>query len=201
MTTETTPQQSSSSNKSKVTLAVPLAFVVALFGLLYFALKTGEPQRLPSALIGKPIPDFKLPAVPKLLSDNGPVPGIASELFARGEVRVLNVWASWCAPCQAEHPQLVELARRVPLYGLNYKDKPEDARRFLSRFGNPFAAIGADTSGFTAIDFGVYGVPETFVIDGRGRVAYRFAGPLTPDVVAGKLMPAIAAARRERPPV
>lgn len=182
--------------RPKVTLALPLMLVVTLLILLGLALRMGDPSKLPSALIGRPIPQFNLPAIPMLLGDFGPVQGLSSETFRKGQVSLLNVWASWCAPCQAESGELIELGKRgIPIYGINYKDTPEAARRFLARFGNPFRAIGADDSGFTAIDFGVYGVPETFVIDGQGRIIYRFAGPLTPDIVAGKIMPAIKSAK------
>ena len=131
------------------------------------------------------------------LGGNGPTPGLSSAAFKTGKVSVLNVWASWCAPCMAEHPQLIELGQQgIPLFSINYKDKPEAARRFLATHGNPFRAIGADESGFTAIDFGVYGVPETFVIDGDGKVAYRYPGPLSAEILAEKIMPAIKKAER-----
>ncbi len=197
MSASTPPEEAQTTGaKPKAALMLPLFLVVALLVLLFVALRSGDPARLPSALIGKPIPEFDLPAVPKVLSDFGPVPGLSSGTFRKGAVSVLNVWASWCAPCVAEHPQLIELAKRgVPLYAINYKDTAENARRFLSRHGNPFQAIGVDQDGFTAIDFGVYGVPETFVIDGSGRIVYRFPGPLTPETLDGKIMPAIESAR------
>jgi cytochrome c biogenesis protein CcmG/thiol:disulfide interchange protein DsbE len=183
--------------KPKASLALPLFLVILLLALLFVALRSGDPSQLPSALVGKTVPNFNLPAIPKVLNDYGPVPGLSSEIFKRGQASILNVWASWCAPCVAEQPQLVELSRRgVPLYGINYKDKPEAARSFLARYGNPFRAIGVDENGFTAIDFGVYGVPETFVIDANGRVAYRYPGPLTPETVTEKIMPAFKQAER-----
>jgi cytochrome c biogenesis protein CcmG/thiol:disulfide interchange protein DsbE len=195
MTAETAPETPQSS-KAKASLALPLVLVAVLFVFLYIALKSGDPQRLPSALVGKPVPEFELPGIPQLVAGNAPVPGLSSIALRQGRPTLLNVWASWCAPCQAEHPELVALSQRgIPLYGLNYKDKPDDARRFLTRFGNPFRAIGADTLGSTAIDFGVYGVPETFVIDGRGRVVMRHPGPLTPDIVRSKILPALDQAR------
>jgi cytochrome c biogenesis protein CcmG/thiol:disulfide interchange protein DsbE len=126
------------------------------------------------------------------------VPGFAAADLAQGRVSIVNVWASWCAPCHAEHPHLVTLAERskAPLYGINYKDRPEEARRFLGRYGNPFVAVGADASGRTAIDWGVYGVPETFIIDGRGRIAHKHVGPITPEVIEQRLLPAIEKAAR-----
>ncbi len=109
------------------------------------------------------------------------------------------MWGSWCAPCALEHPQLVELAKKgIPIYGMNYKgDTAENARRFLLRHGNPYRAVGMDLSGMAAIDFGVYGVPETFIVDGAGRIVLRFPGPLTPEVIAEKIMPAIEKAGKE----
>jgi cytochrome c biogenesis protein CcmG, thiol:disulfide interchange protein DsbE len=186
-------------------VALPLVLLVPFLGLLFLKLyanmRSSDPSQLPSALIGKPAPEFDLPPIPRTLSDYGPVPGLSSGALRTGQVSLLNVWASWCTPCVAEHPQLIELGKQgIPLYSINYKDKPEAARRFLAQYGNPFRAIGADQSGLTAIDFGVYGVPETFVIDGRGRIAYRFPGPLTPEIVAAKIMPAVRKAEREGAP-
>jgi cytochrome c biogenesis protein CcmG, thiol:disulfide interchange protein DsbE len=202
MSASTSPDGNPRMAKPRATLALPLILVVFLLGMLSIALRSGDPSRLPSALIGKPVPDFDLPGIPRLLSDFGPVPGLSSRALKTGRVTLLNVWASWCTPCVAEHPQLVALSERgIPLYGINYKgDTLEAAKRFLARNGNPFRAIGVDATGMTAIDFGVYGVPETFVIDGRGRIAYRFPGPLTEEVVAGKILPAIKKAERENVP-
>jgi|SRR5208337_551156 len=198
MTASASPEETPGKAKTKATLILPLVLVAVMLAFLFAALRSGEPSRLPSALIGKPVPEFALPAIPNLLGDYGPVPGLSSAAFKTGKPAILNVWASWCAPCVAEHPQLIELSQAgIPIYSINYKDKPEAARRFLSNHGNPFRAIGADESGFTAIDFGVYGVPETFVIDGNGRIAYRFPGPLSPEIVAGTIMPALEKAERQ----
>lgn len=187
--------------KPRAALALPLLLVVLLLGLLFLALQSGDPSKLPSALIGKTVPDFDLPAIPRLLGDYGPVPGLSSEALKKGQVILVNFWASWCPPCVAEHAELMELSKgKVPLYGVNYKDTPEAARRFLARHGNPFRAIGADERGLTGIDFGITGVPETFVIDGNGRVAYRYAGPLTPEILAEKIMPAVRRAQRQGAP-
>ena len=129
---------------------------------------------MPSALIDKPAPAFDLPPIV------GRKDGLATADL-KGRVSLVNVWASWCPPCRAEHPVLMTLARDgVPIYGINYKDKPEDAMRFLKTLGNPFARIGADTTGRTAIDWGVYGYPETFVVDAAGRIRYRHVGPINP---------------------
>jgi cytochrome c biogenesis protein CcmG/thiol:disulfide interchange protein DsbE len=159
---------------------VPLAIFLALAGLFLFRLGAGDPATIPSALIGRPAPDTDLPAIPGLVRDGKPVPGLAGADF-KGQVTVLNVWGSWCLPCREEAPLLMRMAadKRFRLVGLNYKDQADNALRFLQRFGNPFAAIGADTSGRAAIEWGVYGVPETFVIGRDGMIAYKLVGPIT----------------------
>jgi cytochrome c biogenesis protein CcmG, thiol:disulfide interchange protein DsbE len=166
-------------------LWLPFLLVLTLIGFFYTALQSGDPSTLPSALIGKPVPEFNLPAL-------GGEAGLSSATFAQGKPALLNIWASWCAPCQAEHPVLMDLAQKgIPVYGINYKDAPDAAGRVLTRLGNPYRAIGADKEGGTAIDFGVYGVPETFVIDGKGVIVFRFPGPLTPQIVESKILPAL----------
>ena len=127
------------------------------------------------------MPDTPLPPVAGLVRDGAPVPGIASADF-KGAVTLVNVWASWCVPCHDEAPLLMKLAedKRIRIVGINYKDQPENARRFIGRYGNPFAAVGADANGRASIDWGVYGVPETFVIGRDGRIAYKLVGPITP---------------------
>ena len=176
-------------------LAVPLILFLALAGLFYFALYAGDPSKLPSVLIGKPVPDFDLPALDGLRRDGQPVPGFGNEDLANGRVSVVNIWASWCGPCRLEHPLLMELQEKgVPVYGINYKDRASNARRFLGSLGNPYVAVGVDGGGRAAIDWGVYGVPETFVVDSKGRIAFKHVGPLTGDVMRDKLMPAIKAA-------
>ncbi len=200
MSATTSPEGKPAKAKSRAVVLLPLILMIGLLGLMYFSLQTGEPSRLPSVLIGKPVPDFELAAIPRLQDESGaPVPGFSSAALKSGKVSLLNVWASWCAPCAVEHPQLVELAKQgIPLYGMNYKgDTAEAARRFLVRQGNPFQAVGVDTTGMTAIDFGVYGVPETFVIDGSGHILLRYPGPLTPEVIAEKIKPAIRKAEKE----
>ncbi len=200
MSEATSPQETPARKRSRAVLILPLVLVVGLLGLMFVALQSGDPSRLPSALIGKPVPEFNLAAIPRLQNEAGaPVPGFSSEALKNGKVSLLNVWASWCVPCLAEHPQLVELAKDgVPLYGINYKgDTSEAARRFLTKHGNPFLAVGADETGMTAIDLGVYGVPETFVIDGSGHIVLRYPGPLTAEVIAEKIKPAIEKAEKE----
>ena len=149
----------------------------------YFAVGlTHDPGTLPSALLDKPAPDF---ALPPLLPNK---PGLASADL-KGAPVLVNVWASWCVPCRAEHPVLTRLAREVPVFGFNYKDKPEDARRFLVELGDPYRRIGTDPSGRVGIDWGVYGVPETYVVDAEGRIRHRHVGPLTDRVVAETIRP------------
>jgi cytochrome c biogenesis protein CcmG/thiol:disulfide interchange protein DsbE len=160
---------------------------IALFGVLVWFLFRGlslNPREVPSPLIGKPAPAFTLPRL------DDPQKTMQREDFA-GRPWVMNVWASWCAPCREEHPLVIDLARRVkvPVVGLNYKDRPGDARNWLERLGNPYAATLIDFDGKVGIDFGVYGVPETFVIDAQGVVRYKHVGPLTPQVLREKIEP------------
>lgn len=200
MSETTSIQEPPPNKKSRAVLLLPLVLLVALLGLMYFALQSGDPSHLPSVLIGKPAPELDLAAIPRLQNEAGaPVPGFSSASLKSGKVSLLNFWASWCAPCVAEHTELVELAKQgVPLYGIDYKgDTPEAARRFLTKHGNPFLAVGADETGMAGIDLGVTGVPETFVIDGSGRIVMRYQGPLTPEIIAGKIKPAMEKAEKE----
>jgi cytochrome c biogenesis protein CcmG/thiol:disulfide interchange protein DsbE len=163
----------------RILVLLPLAVFLALTALFLVRLFSGDPSRIPSALIGRPAPAVDLPAVAGLERDGKPIPGISAADF-RGNVTVINVWASWCIPCHDEAPFLLELASdtRIRLVGINYKDQPDNARRFLNRYGNPFAASGADQNGRAAIEWGVYGVPETFLVGRDGRIAYKLVGPL-----------------------
>jgi cytochrome c biogenesis protein CcmG, thiol:disulfide interchange protein DsbE len=171
---------------------VPLALFLALAVLFVLRLGAGDPSRLPSALIGRPAPATALPPVDGLTQAGSPLPGIDPTTF-KGAVTLLNVWASWCVPCHDEAPLLTQLAQdaRIRLVGINYKDQPDNARRFLGRYGNPFAAVGADQNGRASIEWGVYGVPETFVLDREGRIAFKLVGPITPDNLERALKPAI----------
>ena len=175
----------------RVVLLLPLVIFIALAALFFFRLGS-DPARIPSALIGRPVPATDLPAIDGLVRDGIPVPGINSADF-KGSVTLVNVWASWCVPCHDEVPYLVRLAqdKRVRLVGINYKDQTDNARRFIGRYGNPFSAVGADANGRAAIDWGVYGVPETFVVGRDGRIAYKLVGPITAENFDSQLKPAI----------
>jgi cytochrome c biogenesis protein CcmG/thiol:disulfide interchange protein DsbE len=180
-------------------LLIPLLAFMALAALFLFRLGAGDPNRIPSALIGRPVPQSELPGVEGLLLRDGQkMPGLSPALFA-GQVTLVNVWASWCVPCHDEAPLLERLAQdgRFQIVGINYKDQPDNARRFIGRYGNPFVAVGADPNGRAAIDWGVYGVPETFVVGRDGRIAYKLVGPITEDNLAAVLMPAIETALRK----
>ncbi len=166
--------------RRRLMVLAPLLLFLGLVALFLIRLFSGDPSRIPSALIGHPAPQTALPPVAGLYRNGEAVPGIDPARF-KGAVTVMNVWASWCVPCHDEAPLLLQLARdpRLRLIGINYKDEPENARRFLGRYGNPFAAAGADANGRAAIEWGVYGVPETFVIGRDGRIAYKLVGPIT----------------------
>jgi cytochrome c biogenesis protein CcmG/thiol:disulfide interchange protein DsbE len=160
-------------------VALPLIIFAGLLALFLFRLGAGDPSRLPSALIGKPAPTLTLPPLEGLVQAGAAVPGLDPAAFA-GKVTVVNVWASWCAPCREEHPFLMRLAgdKRIAVVGINYKDGAENARRFLGRYGNPFAAVGVDSGGRAAIEWGVYGVPETFIVGRDGKIAFKQIGPI-----------------------
>jgi cytochrome c biogenesis protein CcmG, thiol:disulfide interchange protein DsbE len=178
--------------RRRMLVLVPLAAFLALAILFVLRLGTGDPSRIPSALIGHPAPRTDLAPLPGLERDGKAVPGLNSAEF-QGRVTVLNVWASWCVPCREEAALLMTVAAdpRVNVVGMNYKDQPDNARRFLGRYGNPFAANGTDGNGRAAIEWGVYGVPETFVLGRDGRIAYKLIGPVTPDNLEAALKPAI----------
>jgi cytochrome c biogenesis protein CcmG/thiol:disulfide interchange protein DsbE len=185
--------------RRRLIVLVPLIVFLALAALFMFRLGAGDPSRIPSVLIGRPAPKADLPPIPGLTRDGAPVPGLDSAAFT-GTVTLLNVWASWCVPCHDEAPLLVRLASdaRIRVVGINYKDQPDNARRFLGRYGNPFAANGVDANGRAAIEWGVYGVPETFVIGRDGKIAFKLIGPITPDNLDKALKPALEKALATR---
>jgi cytochrome c biogenesis protein CcmG, thiol:disulfide interchange protein DsbE len=163
-------------------MTLPLAGFVALAVMFWYGLHDGDPSRIPSALIGRPAPQTALPALEGLVNDGTQVPGLDPAMF-KGKVSVVNVWASWCVPCHDEAPLLTQLRqdKRLQLVGINYKDAPDNARRFLGRYGNPFGIVGVDGNGRAAIEWGVYGVPETFIVGRAGTIVYKLVGPVTPE--------------------
>lgn len=175
-----------------ILLLMPLVFFMGLAALFYFGLSAGDPSKLPSALIGKPVPPTDLPPIEALATNGIPVPGMNNETF-KGKVTLVNVWASWCVPCHDEAPLLDALSKdtRFQIVGINYKDAPDNARRFLNRYNNPFTAVGVDDRGRASIDWGVYGVPETFLVGRDGRIAYKLVGPITAQNLEAVLRPQI----------
>lgn len=169
----------------------PLVAFLTLLVALGWALTRGDPSIIPSALIGKPVPEFELPPV------QGRTLGLSSEEL-KGEVSLVNVFASWCVACRDEHPLFMRLksASILPIHGLNYKDRPQDAAAWLDDLGDPYTRTGADLNGRVAIDWGVYGVPETFVVSADGRIAYKHIGPVTAEVYREKIAPIVEKLRK-----
>jgi len=171
---------------------LPMGAFVALAVLFAFGLNPNRDiHALPSPLIGKPAPLFNL-------TDVMDPARTVSNAALKGQVYVLNVWGTWCVACRQEHEALLDIARQnvLPIVGLDYMDQREKAQQWLTQLGNPYAAVGFDTDGRTAIDWGVYGAPETFLVDGQGRVIYKFISPMTPEVWQHDFLPRIQAARR-----
>jgi cytochrome c biogenesis protein CcmG/thiol:disulfide interchange protein DsbE len=166
---------------------VPVVIFIGLAWLLYIGLFQGPPSLLPSPLVGKPAPDISLPAL------DAQAQNFNRAELGQGRPIIVNFWASWCAPCRIEHSTLQALAARkgITLFGVDYKDKPEDGRAFLSELGNPFGKINEDRDGRVAIDWGVTGVPETFVIDSKGIIRVHYAGPLNEQVLERLILPAL----------
>ena len=187
-----------SGSSSALMRLLPVAVFAAIALFFAVALKGGDPSKIPSMLIGKSAPQTAFPALEELTANGKAVPGFVSADLAKGKVTIVNFWASWCAQCVDEHPYLETLKADTgaELYGVNYKDSAVAARRYLSRYGNPYSAVGVDGGGRSAIDWGVYGMPETFVINGKGQVVYKHIGPLSPESIAAKIMPAIEEAKR-----
>jgi cytochrome c biogenesis protein CcmG/thiol:disulfide interchange protein DsbE len=195
MPDQTLATAEASTGRSRL-LIWPLAIFAVLAMLFALALSSGDPSKLPSALIGRPAPSITLAALEGLNDGAGAVEGFSSADLATGEVSVVNFWASWCAPCVQEHPLLVALKERtgVKLYGVNYKDQAATARRFLGRYGNPFSAVGVDDNGRAAIDWGVTGMPETFILNGKGEIVYKHIGPISAETLESKIIPKVRAA-------
>lgn len=182
------PQTPAERRRNPWLVFLPLAIFLTLAAIFLIQLLSGrDASVVPSALIGAQAPATNLPPVEGL-----DLPGLSSEMLA-GKVTLVNVWASWCVPCRQEHPILMRLATddRLQVLGLNYKDSPANARRFLAELGNPFDAVGQDDNGRTAIDWGVYGVPETFLVGRDGTILYKHVGPFTEQSAASQLMPAL----------
>jgi cytochrome c biogenesis protein CcmG/thiol:disulfide interchange protein DsbE len=176
ITTDTAPRRRS------FLMLLPLICFAGLAVLFWFRLGDGDPSRIPSALIGRPAPHTPLPPLEGLTANGQIVPGLDPAVF-KGKVSVVNVWASWCVPCHDEAPLLTELGKdtRLQVIGINYKDTPDNAQRFLGRYGNPYRMVGVDANGRAAIEWGVYGVPETFIVGREGKIVYKLVGPITPD--------------------
>jgi cytochrome c biogenesis protein CcmG, thiol:disulfide interchange protein DsbE len=193
----TVSSEGSGKKQRNLLLLLPLIVFLALAALFFYRLGAGDPGRIPSALIGRPAPVTDLPPLPGLQRDGKAVPGLSGTTF-QGSVTLVNVWASWCVPCHDEAPLLDQLAKdkRIQLVGINYKDSPDNARRFLNRYGNPFSAVGRDEAGRASIDWGVYGVPETFLVGRDGRIVYKLVGPITADNLARTLVPEVEKALR-----
>ena len=180
--------------KRTLLFLLPLVVLAGLVGVFAVRLSSDQdPGYIPSVLINKPAPDFALPPVEGL-----PVPGFDTDSL-KGQVTIVNVFASWCVPCRDEHPLLMAIKDQlgVPIFGINQKDQPENARAFLAELGDPYAAIGADSNGRASIDWGVYGVPETFVVNARGIITQKIVGPLNARSIEAVLKPAIAAAKAQ----
>ncbi len=172
---------------NKFVFYTPLIIVAMLGTVFAFRLFSGDPAIVPSAMIAKPVPEFNLSG----LSDE--VRGFSSTDLKQGRVSIVNMFASWCDECRDEHKTLIELSKdpRITLYGFDYKDKPEKAAQFLSQFSNPYAKVGVDPKGSNAIDWGLYGVPETFIISGDGHILYKKIGPMSSETLKSEIMPEI----------
>ncbi|MBO0904656.1 DsbE family thiol:disulfide interchange protein [Jiella sonneratiae] len=187
----------------RLVVLLPLLIFLGLAGVFLYQLLAGnDPKEIPSVLVGKTAPMTVLPALAgATLADGTPTPGLDLSGPGDGRPVLVNVFASWCAPCREEHPLLMQLARdkRFRLVAINYKDKPENALAFLKSLGDPYAAIGVDEKGAATIDWGVYGVPETFLVAPDGEILYKQTGPFTPDSIETGLMPAVEKALKREP--
>ena len=184
------PQRETPLRSRRLILMIPSLAFLALAVALGFGLAR-DPRVIPSVLIGKPVPEFALPAV------KGRALGLSSNDL-KGEVTLVNVFASWCVACRYEHPFFMQLKNEgvVPIHGINYKDKPDDAAHWLDSMGDPYTRTGADLDGRVSIEWGVYGVPETFVVDREGRIAYKQIGPIDQEILDQTILPLIARLRQ-----
>jgi len=176
---------------------IPLALFLVIAAVFAMSLLSGDPSKLPSALIGKPAPTVRMEPLVGLTRGDAPVPSFGKADLTNGRAAVVNFWASWCVPCRQEHPLLEKLSNDtgVAIYGVNYKDPNGGGLKFLRQLGNPYAAVGTDPVGSAAIEWGVYGMPETFIVDGAGRVVFKHVGPITPQSLRSEIIPALAKAR------
>jgi len=198
MSEETQSPATGPSLGRRILIMAPVSVFAILTLFLLFRLYGNDPSEIPSALIGKPVPDFEMAPLEGVFENGVQVPGLSSSDLRQGEVSVVNVWASWCGPCRQEHPYLTELAKdkRFGFYGINYKDQADNARQFLAELGNPYQAIGVDFKGRMAIDWGVYGIPETFIVGRDGKIAYKHVGPIDKTILAEVIFPKIEAQLR-----
>ena len=187
-----TSAETNAGSARRIIIFLPLVVLIALAILFYVRLGAGDASRIPSALLDKPAPTFQLPP-PAAMPE---ISGFSDTDLRQGHVTLVNVFASWCVPCHEEHPVLMQLAgdadlraKGLRIFGIAYKDESENTRRFLGAKGNPYAQIGDDASGRVGIDWGVYGVPETFIVRGDGTIAYKFVGPMTAESVQNTLLP------------
>jgi cytochrome c biogenesis protein CcmG/thiol:disulfide interchange protein DsbE len=186
--------------KRLVWALLPVAVFAGLALLFAIGLSRDDPSQVPSVLIGKPAPEFDLPPLEGMTRQGRQLPGLKTADLKQGQVTLVNIWASWCAPCREEHPQLMKLAEiaGVRLVGINYKDDPENARRFLGALGLPYSSIGVDSTGRTFVDWGAYGVPETFLVDGKGVIRYKYIGPISAEGLQETLLPKIREVQGEK---
>lgn len=189
------PDRPEPPRRSSMVIALPVAIFTVVAALFAYALTNSDPSKLPSALLGKPAPSIELPALTGIT-----VLGLKADDLKRGEVTVVNFFASWCVPCVQEHPNLTALKKLsgVRLVGVNHKDPDPGGLRFLQRYGNPYDVVGVDANGRASIEWGVYGMPETFVVDGKGQIAYKHVGPITPETLQRIVLPAIEKAKARK---
>jgi len=191
---ENSNEEAAPASRRRLLIAfLPLVLFIALSGVFLYQLGSGkDASEIPSVLIGTKAPSLDLPPLEGLSANGAPVPAL-TDAAIEGQLSLVNVWASWCVPCRQEHPILLELSRdpRVELVGINYKDKNDNARNFLRELGNPFSAVGVDPAGKAAIDWGVYGIPETYLVGPDGEILFKQIGPFTTESLRDKLLPAI----------